>query len=339
MRIETLSPVHVGSGEKYTAVDFTITDGRVIFLDTSRVFQELERRGEDLLRVAEDIGRGRLRVEDLIGDLNEFKRREVPFTGVRERREILKHIQSAGNLYIPGSTIKGAIRTAILWKAVKDDRRLLEWTVEYLKNQIRGNRRPDPKKLDDGLEAKVFRSSELLRKDDPKNDLLRALRVTDSTFFRKSRVYEVRFLNMRGFSVLAECIDGGDFAEVEVGIDEVTLSYLKQKLDFDDVREATREFAEEIVNAEVERGYPERTKNEFRNVLKARGLILRIGWGIGWYSTTIGTLLRTRREFEDIRRRLKLGRSPRGNRPSRNFPVTRRVTFDGRPLGWVSIHE
>jgi len=339
MKIEILSPVHVGSGEKYTAIDFTITDGRVIFLDISRVFQELERRGEDLVKVADDVGRGRLGVEALIEDIGELKRREVPFTGVRRRREILKHIQSAENLYIPGFTIKGAIRTAILWKAVKDDHRLLEWTVEYLKNQIRKGERLDPRKLDDKLEAKVFRSSELLKNDDPKNDLLRALRVTDSNFFRKSRVYEVKFLSMRNFSVLVECIEVGDSAEVEIEIDEIILSYLGQKLDFDDMMNATREFAEEIVNAEVMRSYPERTKNEFRDVLKARGLILRIGWGIGWYSTTIGTLLRTHREFEDIRRGLKLGRGPRSKRLSRNFPVTRRVTWDDRPLGWVSVHE
>jgi len=38
MKIETLTPIHVGSGDKYTAVDFTILRDRVIFLDAPMIF-------------------------------------------------------------------------------------------------------------------------------------------------------------------------------------------------------------------------------------------------------------------------------------------------------------
>jgi CRISPR-associated protein Csm5 len=336
MKIETLSPVHVGDGDKYTAMDFVIEDGKVIFLDILTVFQELDRRGEDVMEVAEDIGSGRLRMEDIVDDVHEFKQREVRFVGGERGRgkEIMKHIQSTGRLYIPGSSIKGAIRTALLWKAVKDDERLIDWVIQYTKREEKIN----TKKVDDKLEAKVFRSSKRLNKDDPKNDMLRALRITDTTPFTQSTVYEIKFVNMRGFTDLAECIDAGDSADVEIDIDEYTLSVLDQRLDFDDVKEAAREFAEEIVKTEMERGYPERTKNEFKNVLRSKGLPLRIGWGIGWFSTTIGTLLITKPEFESIRRKLKLGRRPRGRGFSRNFPVTRRITWDNKPLGWIAIH-
>ncbi|MCD6492924.1 MAG: hypothetical protein J7K36_03865 [Archaeoglobaceae archaeon] len=54
----------------------------------------------------------------------------------------------------------------------------------------------------------------------------------------------------------------------------------------------------------------------------------------------MGTLLKTHPEFESIREKLGLGRNPKAKRKfSKNFPTIRRITFDKRPLGWISIYE
>lgn len=342
MKIETLTPVHISSGDKYLAVDFAVIGNKVIFIDMLKFFQEIERTGANPIEVAQKIAKGSS-VNDFIKDLSRVKEYEVPFTGRRVRREILKHIKTNGKLYIPGSTIKGAIRTALLWKAVKDDRTLLNKTIQLIKRKI-GNRkylnRKELTRLDDELENIVFRKSKLtIRKDDPKNDVLRVLRVTDTLPFKKGKVYEIKFLGMRNFSQLVECIDYGDSSELDIEIDDYTVSFMDQKLDLDDIGIATKEFTEEIVKTEMNRNYPERAKNEFRNVLKVKGIVLRIGWGTGWYSSTIGTLLKTHPEFENLRKKLGLGKNPRTGRFSRNFPMIRRVTFDDRPLGWVAIHD
>lgn len=326
MKIKTLTPVHIGSGDRYMGLDFIIKGNKVIMLDLPNLFRKLEEDGKNVMKIIGDLRSKKTEVEDLVEDVESFKLKEIPFEG-ENKREILKHVQSLGKPYIPGSSVKGAIRTALLWKAVRDDQRLLNWTLNYIKN-LRG--RINPRKVDDALETKVFRLSGLLNRDDPKNDLLRALKVTDSGFFENVKIYEVKYLNARSLSVCAECIDAGDSAEIDVEVDEIVLSYLEQRLDFDGVKEATREFARAIVDAELARAYPERTKREFRNVLNNRGILLRIGWGIGWFSTTIGTLLKSHPDFEEARRKLRLGRGA-------HFPVTRRVAWDDRPLGWVSI--
>lgn len=343
MKVETLTPVHVGSGDKYLAIDFVIKGDRVILIDSLKFFQEVERRGLDPIDVAEKIARQGKSVEDFVDDIIGIKTAEIPFTGRIQKNEILRHMQYNGNLYIPGSSIKGAIRTALLWKEVKEDRRLLEKAIQHIKSVIGGKRYikgSELTKLDDKLEELVFRKSKLTSKrDDPKNDLLRALRLTDTSFFRKPKIYEIKFLGMGRFSVLAECIDCGDEAEVEIGLDEYVLQFMDQKIDLDAVLMATREFAEEIVNTEISRSYPEKAKNEFKSVLKAKGIILRVGWGTGWYSSTIGTLLKTHPEFETLRRKLGLGRNPRTGGFSKDFPAIRRVTFDDKPLGWIAIHD
>ncbi len=338
MRLEVLTPTHVGSGEKYSAIDFVVKGDRVVFIDSMKFFEEIERKGLDAVEVARKIGSGVGSVGDYIRDLSNIKMREVSLIGSPSRKkEILMHTKSRGKPYIPGSSVKGAIRTAILWKEVKENRSLLEWTIRQIKYELGKERylqKKDLGRLDDKLEEKVFRRTTLegTKQGDPKNDLLRALRIGDSSFFDSWSVYQVKFLGMRSFSVLAECIDGGQTAEIAVDFDRFTLNHLGQRLDLDDVIHASREFAEEVVRVETSRSYPEEAKQEFRRVLKARGTILRIGWGTGWYSSTIGTLLKTHPEFERMRRKLRLGRN-------RNFPLTRRVTFDSKPLGWVSIHD
>ncbi len=345
MKLEILTPVHIGSGDKYLATDFVIKGNKVVFIDSMKFFEEVDKKGLDPVDVAKEISEGEKSIEDFVEDLSKIKTREAPFNGRMPRKEILAHIKSRGKPYVPGSSIKGAIRTAVLWKEVNDNRELLDWTVNYIKERLMRSKkgyleRGDLTRLDDELEEKVFRKARLTEKRaDPKNDLLRALRIYDSEFIGGCSVYQINFLGMRNFSVLAECLDAGQAAEFETNIDEFTLQYLNQKLDYDYILSATREFAEKIVEVEVNRNYPERAKREFENVLRARGIILRVGWGTGWYSSTIGTLLKTHLEFEGIRKKLGLGRNPRTKKFSRNFPMIRRITFNNRPLGWISVHE
>ncbi len=345
MKLEVLTPTHIGSGDRYLAIDFVIKGNRVIFIDSMRFFEEIEKEGLDAVEVARKIGSGSSSVEDYIRDLSSVKMHEVSLIGrPSKKKEILMHIKSRGKPYIPGSSIKGAIRTVLLWKAVKEDRSLLEEVIYQIKNVLRGKRyldRKDLTRLDDKLEEKVFRRAKLegTKEGDPKNDLLRVLRVGDSSFFDSCSVYQINFLGMGRFSVLAECIDSEQTAEIEIDVDNFTLGYLGQKFDFDGLTSAAREFAEELVRVETNRSYPEEAKREFKKVLKAKGMILRIGWGTVWYSSTIGTLLKTHPEFDNLRRKLGLGRNPRTKRFSRNFPVVRRVTFNKKPLGWVAIHD
>lgn len=337
--VKTLTPVHIGSGNKYLAADFVVAGNKVIFIDPVKFFEEIGAKGYDLVDVAREVAEGKS-VSDFVEDISRLKIREVPFTGSRKRNEILEHVKSGGELFIPGSTIKGAIRTVLLWKAIKENRSLLNWTVEHVKRTIgnRGLSKRELTRLDDELENKVFRRAKLTEKpDDPKNDLLRALRVADSTPFKKRRIYEIKFLGMGNFSQLVECIDFNDSAEIDLNIDNYVLGLLGQQLDFELITEAANEFAKAVVETEVGREYPEKAKNEFRSVLRSKGLVLRVGWGIGWYSTTLGTLLKTHPEFETLRKRLGLGKHPRSNRFSRNFPMIRRVTYDDRPLGWIEI--
>lgn len=340
MEIKTLTPVHIGSGNKLTKVDFIVRNGRVIVLDTSEFFGALEGKGFNLMKIVDELSyRG---LDDLAKDFDidpaDFKVYEAKLVG-SVASEISEQIKSGKKPYIPGSSIKGAIRTAILWYIVKNDRSLLNYAVKCLKDLAKGKITPKALKMaDDKLEKRVFGK-------DPRKDFMRALKVTDSTIFNKLTVYEIKILGSDVKGVCVECIDENDSAKVKIEINERVLTDVEiasklKEYELNDIKkiaEITREFSLNLIEKELIYNYDDRTKSIFKNIKGSKGMLLRVGWGTGWYSKTIGLLLETHPNFEYLRKKIGLGKSPKTRKVSNEFPKTRRVTVDGKPLGWICI--
>jgi CRISPR-associated protein Csm5 len=107
--------------------------------------------------------------------------------------------------------------------------------------------------------------------------------------------------------------------------------------DMGNIVEITRDFSLTLIKKELSYNYSDKTKSILKSIKSSKGILLRVGWGTGWYSKTIGLLLETHPKFEGLRKKLGLGWSPRTKRFYDVFPKTRRVTADGKPLGWVCI--
>jgi len=341
MKIKTLTPVHIGSGSKLTRMDFIVRNGKVIVLNTPELFRALEGKGCDMIKIVDELSYRSL--DDLAKDFDidamNFKLYEARLVG-SAASEISEQIKSGRKPYIPGSSIKGAIRTAILWYIVKNDRFLLNFAIKCLEDLARGRITSKVlKETDDRLEKKVFGK-------DPRKDFMRALKVTDSTSFSELTVYEIKILGSNIKGVCVECIDENDSASIKIEIDERVLadaeiaSKLKEyELDgIEKIAEMTREFSLTLIEKELTYNhYDDETKSIFKNIKSSKGMLLRVGWGTGWYSKTIGLLLETHPKFENLRKKIGLGRSPRTKRVYDEFPKTRRVTIDGKPLGWICI--
>jgi len=89
---------------------------------------------------------------------------------------------------------------------------------------------------------------------------------------------------------------------------------------------------EEFVWKAVEEFYGELAKLD--NV-KERDVI-RLGWGSGWISMTVGILLMRKRGWERVRRKLGLGKNPHTNKIVERFPKTKRLANE-QPMGWIKI--
>lgn len=121
--LEVLSPVHIGCGQKYNPADYYWhpRERRLYILDMERFFTaNLDRRVYDTftsllsVRGSSDVWYNMTRQFPKL-DPREFAHYSlaVQNPGLRGQEEISGFIKSAGRPYVPGSSLKGAMRTAL----------------------------------------------------------------------------------------------------------------------------------------------------------------------------------------------------------------------------------
>jgi len=348
MKIETLSPVHIGTGYFLTSADFTIKDNKVIVVDLPKVFEYLEKRRVKIDELINKFSSATgFLLDELFKDYNlnpsDFKKYEIELIGEKgkESMRILEQIKIGLKPYIPGTSIKGSIRTALLWKVVKENPKLLNHAINSLKRKLARGKlsRKALRSVDDELERKVFGAT-------PHEDILRALKVIDSKPFDKMVVYRVNIIgNPEDIPAFVEAIPENTTTEFYMDIDskilrDMTFKGELSELDMNLIISALGEFAKEVIEVELQYDWQNNETLEFYDKLRKlaeKKILIRVGWGSGWYSTTIGTLLKTHPEFEGLRVKLGLGRNPKTGEIVKTFPKTRRITANGLPLGWVRV--
>ncbi len=127
-----VTPVHIGSGEDWVKSDYTIRDGRLCRFDPASVVLRMDPKRRREFERAVDRGdlQGADRIlKDSVGDLDIVE--TIPL-GPKSREELGKaqtdpgrwgevkpFVRTAGRPFVPGSSIKGAIRTALLSEVVQ----------------------------------------------------------------------------------------------------------------------------------------------------------------------------------------------------------------------------
>jgi CRISPR-associated protein Csm5 len=128
-----VTPVHIGSGEDWVKSDYTIRDGRLCRFDPASVLLRMDpvRRRE----FERAVDRGDLQgadriVKNAVGELDIIEtiplgptsRDELGKAQTDPRRwgEVKPFVRTNGRPFVPGSSIKGAIRTALLNAAVQE---------------------------------------------------------------------------------------------------------------------------------------------------------------------------------------------------------------------------
>lgn len=214
--IECLSPVHIGSGDKLTAVEYIFDEKarQVYFLDQARWLQFLYRKRltdeflRHIRRTAEQLKSkdpfcGQLlwdwltqkgirpdEIRNIAGTIGHVHTNN-PLIDRRSVNDIDRNITDAfGSAYIPGSSIKGVLRTGILSNVVlkhKADYTEMWQRIERAVSNAKSRKDMDQLKfIGRDLEKQVFRKLDL-RDEHGKTcngavtDVLRGLIVSDAT--------------------------------------------------------------------------------------------------------------------------------------------------------------
>ena len=334
MRIKVLTPLHIGSGSQLAPIDYRYRDGKIRVIDYEEAFMNDE-------RLRSMIESGNLDPE-LAEDYFKYEVDSCRLTG---KEKILEHIKVAGRPYVPGSSLKGLVRTAVLWK--------------YLKERGRVVRNPNELRR---VEKELF--------GDPHRDVMRFITFRDSkpADVRSLAVYEIAVMTERrrgdalrlepkNFRIYAECLKPGAEVEMEV-FTKTKLDKLEDRLrsiirGWDEKKEYVEnwkaivtEFSKHVVEVERE-FFSHRNGREFDDVLKFLDTIerrieegrtvFRLGFSTGWLWKTVGSLL-SRDDRVRVAGTLRLNRGRRGE----DFPKTRRVVMSNEKRylpGWIEIYD
>ena len=271
-----------------------------------------------------------------------------------------------GRPYMPGTEIKGALRTSLLSALLSEDmhykkltRRIEDFRKVFYSSFPRKEKMRKLREISALLESDILRG----KKKDAKFDLLKFVQVSDSTraSIDSLRIEATQSLGSRGYTqTFIETITKGQKSNFQISINErlkdsdrwvleelgLDKGYLTKILDVGMLLEASYVRSKTILEEEKKYPYPVTIQNqieELETINQKNSPLLRLGTGQGFLSITVDTHVKARnpelfngaiREGVSCQRRWKTQRG--------NFPKTRRVVVDaGRNatslLGWVKL--
>lgn len=382
--MKLLSPLHIGNGNELKMIDFYLDEKeeKIKFINFEKFIDFCLEQDVDL---NEDIQKNKYKTGkdfSITKFMNANKIDPSRFTSYavsakieergRESEFAIKEFIKCGGAYIPGSSIKGSIRTALMWKCLKERPDGIKIVQSGLSKWLNYSRitAGDLKKLDNNI-------SEIIFGKDPRLDILRILKLSDTYTVSKSHleVSEIKIIgNSQEIPVYVENLKSGTELYFDVSFDNYLITQNQGKPKFKNhpcvkymnvqaICKACNEFSKKVIEKHLEYLWEtyncDNSAEEFDNLrnevisCNENEAILHIGWGGGWYSTTVGLFVETIPNFttplegnqknwrlnkNTIRHHFYLGKKPGTNEYSLNFPKTRRVTLEGKPLGWVKIN-
>ena len=354
--ITTLTPLHIGDGDELRQdFDFVVHGGRTYRLDEDRVLME---KGGQL--APDRTGRYRLPGELLQEpdfQKNMYFRYVLPGTPRSRKRDarlksFIKDVHDRP--YIPGSSIKGALRTALAWSGWKEVKPRLDRNAVGRYKSWAGQ----------PLERKIFGP-------DPNHDLLRALHSADLSgpagpgaglVIANAQVLTKR---SAGSPIEMEALKGDIRLEGSITIDDTLFQDMMEgELHFSSRRHWLEEIPARVQAHSLARIQElaawfekadggDRIARFYRQLgnaaLSPNQALMQLGWGGGWDSKTFWThLQRDAQLFEQLVREFRMHRRQRGSpprKPGEPFPRSKRAAMQvqGRsavpvaPFGWVLL--
>jgi len=314
-------------------------------------------------------------IEKYAIDIERCTRYRIKLDGVKNlQNEIVAFVKSAGRAYIPGSSLKGAVRSFIT-KALKNDlikkyEEALDFAYERNLKEKNPRNKIDPKKVDDEPEKSIFSQHYF--------SPFKFLQISDTEFvpYEKMCVYEIKVMNIcdgkvkwynrqsnfdnpqSGLSIVAEAISPKTSLKGTMKIEDgfvsgsAVTSGLKDKFDGISGYKDSVEFLTKVINSATRRYILKEIEfyrnykltqiiKEYENLMGVLGklapnqFLIQLGFSTGYYSKTVGMYFK-KESFS----KLKVVDSSSKIYPEL-FPKTRRIIFKNGNIatipGWIKV--
>ena len=344
--LQTLSPVHVGSGVRLRkGLDFFSVGGRTWMVDKYC----LETVLADNPKVLDDFAAQEELDIHALSHQYQLDLAQIVATSYRGEgtsRDMFEFVRTGTGLpYLPGSSIKGAIRTVLLWKLSQTQ----QWQQSYAQMLQVALQAKNEREADNAFMEKSFNiATKNKRLNDANRDLMRVLRVSDSQFTMNDlELADARIFNLisedhhgwkniparrnereprRATQLAAESLRIGAAAKVTLTIDEFLLQSAKAQKEaafgqYSELFYALSAICNEYAAWQIakQRKFFEKYKlsalvnfyDELENIrtsLPKNEFLLRLSWGSGWQGMT-GELIEKPDDLLRIRKKFGLGKS------------------------------
>lgn len=254
IKIKTLTPVHIGTGKKLERLEF-LNNHRISY---DKLFELIaEEKQEEFISWIEQNPN-----IDVRSILNQFKLNTheiIKKCGLYSisgsfQRDVNEGIKDSSNkLFLPGSSLKGSLRTALMYKVLKNSKNFvlnhIEWLISEARRIIQERRKLEPllKSADNKLDQEVFICGVEKEKnreiqvvyDDQKYDLLKLIKISDSSSvstkdegeISELQVYALRKIPAhKSFRINTESIRDNVEMEFDISIDIEFLKKAKEEL-------------------------------------------------------------------------------------------------------------
>lgn len=356
--IETITPVHIGNGKDYDPSEYYLskdTRGNPILVktDLNQIFTSLseDKKDEFIQHLTDPTFQLGDYLKNVLGKKPPEIKKYIAIVRCKSPQIIEEHIKTVEKPYIPGSSIKGAIRTAALYNIVSYE------DINKIKGLIQGRGNNNFIKWWDAqkFQNQFFSNP---RMNESYSSIFKFLQVTDTELASFPSIYALVSLKVgqnrnewysrNGKTVITYAETIGIGRNLNFEISSSYNPHVHRGLKLDDkadyieigkIKEFLFNFSRDYINHEInfaqkysidflENFY---TKLEEKNELKSP--LMRIGHGSGFLSTTIGLRLKE----EDPETYEMVRKTFRRAYPF-EFPKTRKLTGQKRPLGWVKVN-
>ena len=278
-QIYVRSPVHIGSGDSYTASEYVKSKAKnkkgeildiIKRMNVSKYFLSLDDdKKDDFLR---DLSNPNFNLKSFDKKIPNtfmiYRAINKSKNDIAPTQEITEAIKTLNELYIPGSSIKGAIKSAILYRVIDDD---MIFDIE--RNVLRNNGRVDNRQYSNFIN-RIFTSN---RAPTPaQGDIMKFLQVTDTSSIKSPTIFDVatvmasfRFGHNEFYSrnkrtreptlSFLETINRGNKLSFEINnnydyevFKKLGLDNKKHLIDFDNIKKSIFIFSKALINHEKE---------------------------------------------------------------------------------------
>ena len=369
LKLVVLTPLHIGDGDKLLPYEVYIKDKKAhiirfenLIKQASQIYKNSPQLRQKLLNVAQEIRNARsfIPFERIIQILN-LKVEQIKFDyeipsdplNNTQPKEVETFIKSLGKVFIPGSELKGAFRTAYAYHMLlnNDDlyrefERELENLLEEIKFKPFNFRKRKLNEFAQQWEEKIFRAQGV--RQSAITDIFKTLHISDSPLTDPAEVLSLKNLRLVGGSpraIWSECLKPTTKWNFDINIDQNQLEYLpklfpqlEEKLkgldQLEQFIEIVNSFYREFIDFELEtldRLNPQynkwvgELKNIYQQLKQFKQPLLRLGKHTGRYTHSILLVLRKKNKdlFKEVLREFS--------------SKTRWITKENMPLGWIYV--